>query len=72
MVSELEASKLKVDEGVCDYEGQVKIGLGFRLISLGQDSILFSQVLCQGARENWLMRVILRGKLGGGGLFCGR
>ena len=35
MVSELEASKLKVDEDVCDDEDQVKIGLGSRLISLG-------------------------------------
>ena len=40
MVSELEASKLKADEDVCDDEDRVKIGLGSRLISLGQDSIL--------------------------------
>ena len=52
--SELEASKLKMGEDVCDDEDQVKIGLGSRLISFGQDSMLFSQVPCQGARENWL------------------
>ena len=44
--SELEASKLKMGEDVCDDEDQVKIGLGSRLISLAQDSILFSQVPC--------------------------
>ena len=40
-----------MDEDVGDDEDQGKIGLGSRLISLGQDSI---QVPCQGARENWL------------------